>query len=99
MRLSIALMRDGFKDGITIPEEQRVRFLNMAHKIKVHPDFQTKYVDNPDSHTRELAYMKIFNEVMNRQRRDDLELYKRVSQDDIFKSAVSDILKRLSLSI
>jgi len=88
-----------FQGWDTIPEEQRVRFLNMAHKIKVHPDFQTKYVDNPDSHTRELAYMKIFNEVMNRQRRDDLELYKRVSQDDIFKGAVSDILKRLSLSI
>ncbi len=54
-----------------------------------------KYVDNPDTHTQDLAYKKIFDDVMNKQRRNELELYKRVSQDEAFKSAMQDTVKRL----
>ncbi len=84
-----------FQGWDATPEEQRVRFINMAQKMKEHPDFKSKYVDNPDTHTRDLAYVKIFDDVMNKQRRSELELYKRVSQDDIFKSAFQDTVKRL----
>ena len=84
-----------FQGWDATPQEQRVRFINMAQKIKVHPDFQSKYLDNPDSHTRDLAYIKIFDEVMNKQRRSELELYKMISQDDAFKSAMQDTVKRL----
>jgi type I restriction enzyme R subunit len=76
------------------PEEQRVRFINMAQKMKEHPDFESKYVQNSDSHTRNLAYVKIFDEVMNKQRRSELELYKILSQDDTFKNAMQDTIKR-----
>jgi len=84
-----------FQGWDATPEEQRVRFLNMAQKMKEHPDFKSKYVDNPDSHTRNLAYVKIFDDVMNQQRRSELELYKMISQDDAFKSAMQDTVKRL----
>lgn len=84
-----------FQGWDATPQEQRVRFLHMAQKIKEHPDFQSKYVDNPDTHTRNLAYMKIFDEVMNQQRRSELELYKMISQDDAFKSAMQDTVKRI----
>ena len=84
-----------FQGWDATPEEQRVRFINMAQKMKEHPDFQSKYVDNPDTHTRDLAYVKIFDEVMNKQRRNELELYKMVAQDDAFKSAMQDTVKRL----
>ena len=84
-----------FQGWDATPEEQRVRFLNMAQKMKEHPDFKSKYVDNPDSHTRDLAYVKIFDEVMNQQRRSELELYKMISQDDAFKSAMQDTVKRI----
>ncbi len=77
------------------PEEQKIRFLNMAEKMKNHPDFYNKYQDNPDAHTRDLAYKKIFDDVMNQQRRKELELYKMISQDDAFKSAMQDTVKRL----
>jgi len=77
------------------PKEQRVRFINIAQKMKEHPDFQSKYVENPDTHTRDLAYKKIFDEVMNKQRRSELELYKMISQDEAFKRAMQDTVKRL----
>ena len=79
-----------FQGWDATPEEQRVRFINMAQKMKEHPDFQSKYVDNPDAHTRDLAYIKIFDEVMNKQRRNELELYKMISQDDAFRIAMQD---------
>ena len=84
-----------FQGWDATPEEQRVRFLNMAQKMKEHPDFKNKYVDNSDTHTRDLAYMKIFDEVMNQQRRSELDLYRMISQDDAFKSAMQDTVKRL----
>jgi len=84
-----------FQGWDATPEEQRVRFVNIADKIKAHPDYKIKYVDNHDSSTRELAYVKIFDEVMNKQRRSELELYKLVSQDDSFRIAMQDTVKRI----
>ncbi|RLA75860.1 MAG: type I restriction endonuclease subunit R, partial [Epsilonproteobacteria bacterium] len=76
-------------------EEQRIRFVNMAQKMREHPDLQSKVIDNPDTHTRDLAYVKIFDEVMNQQRRSELDLYRMISQDDAFKSAMQDTVKRI----
>jgi type I restriction enzyme R subunit len=84
-----------FQGWDATPQEQRIKFITMAQKMKEHPDFQNKYLDNTDSHTRDLAYIKIFDDVMNKQRRNELELYKRVSQDNVFKSAFQDTVKRL----
>ena len=87
-----------FQGWDTTPQEQRVRFLTLADKIKNHPDYQRKYVDNPDAQNRELAYQKIFDEVMQQQRRTELELYKKIAQDDAFKQAMQDTLKRVLLA-
>jgi type I restriction enzyme R subunit len=84
-----------FQGWNATPEEQRIRFINIANKIKEHPDYQSKYVDNPDTQNRELAYAKIFNEVMNQQRRTELELYKLISQDEAFRQAMQDTVKRI----
>ncbi len=67
------------------PEEQKVRFTKIANKIKEHPDFKDKYLNNKDNYTRDLAYKKIFDEVMNRQRRVELELYKKIATDKLLK--------------
>jgi type I restriction enzyme R subunit len=45
-----------------------------------------------------LAYAKIFDEVMGQQRRNELELYKKISQDELFKASFSDTLKRVTLA-
>ncbi len=84
-----------FQGWDATPEEQRVRFINIAQKVKEHPDYQSKYLDNPDTQNRDLAYVKIFNEVMNQQRRSELELYKLISQDDAFRQATQDTVKRI----
>jgi len=87
-----------FQGWDTTPEEQRIRFVNIAQKIQEHPDYQSKYLDNQDEQNRNLAYTKIFNEVMQQQRRIELELYKKVAQDDAFKQAMQDTIKRLLIA-
>jgi len=84
-----------FQGWDATPEEQRVRCVNIARKIQEHPDYRSKYLDNPDEQNRDLAYKKIFDEVMQQQRRNELELYKKIAQDDAFKSAMQDTVKRL----
>ncbi|SFV50546.1 Type I restriction-modification system, restriction subunit R [hydrothermal vent metagenome] len=84
-----------FQGWDATPEEQKVRFVNLAKKIEDHPDYQSKYLENKDNQNRDLAYAKIFSEVMQQQRRNELELYKKVAQDDAFKQAMQDTIKRL----
>lgn len=84
-----------FQGWDATPEEQRVKFVNIARHMQAHPDFVSKFVSNIDSQTRELAFEKIFNEVMNKQRRNELELYKQIAQDNGFKHSFMDSLKRI----
>jgi len=86
-----------FQGWDATPQEQRVRFINIAKKIQDHPDYQSKYLENKDTQNRDLAYAKIFSEVMQQQRRNELELYKKIAQDDAFKQAMQDTIKRLLL--
>jgi type I restriction enzyme R subunit len=84
-----------FQGWDATPEEQRVRFVNLAKKIKEHPDYESKYLHNPDSQNRKLAYEKIFNEVMNQQRRQELDLYRLISQDEAFKQAMQATVRQI----
>ena len=63
--------------------------------MKQHPDFKNKYLENPDTQNRDLAYNKIFDDVMNQQRRSELDLYRLISQDEAFKEAMQNTLKRI----
>ncbi|MBE0508464.1 MAG: type I restriction endonuclease subunit R [Marinospirillum sp.] len=76
-----------FQGWSATPEEQRIKFINIAESIKQHPDFEEKYEKNPDPHNRELAFEKILKEVMLRRRKDELELYKLFAGDTAFKAA------------
>lgn len=76
------------------PEEQRVKFINLMDKVKTHDDFQTKYKDNNDSHTRRLALEKMVAEVMNKERRKELDLYKLFAGDEAFRVGMLDSFER-----
>jgi type I restriction enzyme R subunit len=76
-----------FQGWSATPEEQKVKFINIAESIKQHPDFEAKYRDNPDPHNRALAFEKMLKEVMLTRRRDELELYKLFANDSAFKAA------------
>ncbi len=76
------------------PEEQRVKFEHIMEKVKTHSDYKAKYQDNQDTHTRKMALDKIIAEVMNHERRRELELYKLFAGDEAFRVGMSDSLER-----
>ena len=84
-----------FQNWEATPEEQRVKFINLAEKMKEHPDFREKYSENKDKQNREIAFNKIFDEVMGKQRKKELDLYRLLSQDESFKIAMQDTIKRI----
>ncbi|MEC5165944.1 type I restriction enzyme R subunit [Flavobacterium sp. PL11] len=77
------------------PEDQRVKFVTLAKNIQAHPDFLDKYSENADAQNREIAFKKIFDDVMAQQRKSELDLYRKVTQDDAFRIAMQDTLKRI----
>ena len=84
-----------FQGWEATPDEQRAKFVNLAQKMREHNDFKEKYADNKDAQNREIAFNKIFDDVMGKQRRNELDLYRLISQDDGFKSAMQDTIKRM----
>ncbi len=94
--LIVASFNERFFQGWdATPEEQRVKFINIAKHIQSHPDYKSKILENPDSQTRELAFTKIFDDVINNQRKNELDLYRLMSQDLGFKQAMQDTIKRI----
>lgn len=84
-----------FQGWEATPQEQRVKFLSLAEKMKAHPDYKEKFENNQDAQNRDIAFNKIFEEVMGKQRKQELDLYRLVSQDEVFKVAMLDTLKRI----
>ena len=84
-----------FQGWEATPEEQRVKFVTLAKSIQAHPDYLEKYSENADAQNREIAFKKIFDDVMAQQRKIELDLYKKVTQDDSFRIAMQDTLKRI----
>jgi type I restriction enzyme R subunit len=87
-----------FQGWEATPEEQRVKFVHLAQSMRIHPDFKEKYSENADTQNREIAFRKIFDEVMAKQRKSELDLYRLVAKDEAFKSAMQDTLKRILLA-
>lgn len=83
-----------FQGWSATPEEQRVKFVNIADKVRAHPDFETKYENNPDPHNRDIAFEKMLREVMLTRRKDELELYKLFANDPAFKTAWQQSMER-----
>ena len=77
------------------PEEQRIKFIHLMDKVKAHNDYDVKYKFNTDGHTRRLALEKIVSEIMNGERRKELELYKLFATDEVFKTAMLDNFERV----
>lgn len=84
-----------FQGWEATPEEQRVKFVSWAQRMKDHPDYQERYAENPDLQNREIAFRKMFDDVMSKQRKDELDLYRLLAKDDAFKAAMQDTLRRV----
>lgn len=84
-----------FQGWEATPEEQRVKFVSIARLVQEHANFKTHYVDNPDIQNRDLALMKMIGDAISKQRKNELEMYKLYSQDDAFRTALQDSIRRL----
>jgi type I restriction enzyme R subunit len=84
-----------FQGWSATPEKQRIKFVNIVESVKTHPDFGSKYRDNSDPYTKEIAFEKILQEVMLKRRKDKLELYKLFASDPSFKAAWTESAKSM----
>lgn len=85
-----------FQGWEATPEEQRIKFESYKKSIEAHPDFQAKVIDNKDFQNRNLAFEKIITEIMARQRKLDLAMYKKFVTDEGCALAFIDTMKRLT---
>lgn len=76
------------------PEEQKVTLHSFADHMRVHPDFESKYLGNTDPQKQEVAFRKIFDDVASRQRRVKLEFYRMLQQKEFYFTML-DTMKRL----
>ncbi|MCY7327589.1 MAG: type I restriction endonuclease subunit R, partial [Saprospiraceae bacterium] len=84
-----------FQGWDATPDEQRVKFVNIAQKMRSHPDFKTKYAGNPDAQNADIAFRQMFEDVMSKERKNELDLYRLIAKDDAFRVAMLDTLKRV----
>ena len=80
------------------PEEQRVKFINIAQHVANHADYKAQVEDNPDMQNRQLALEKLIHLAVSSERRRELDLYKRYAGDPDFKRAFDASISRLLIS-
>lgn len=73
-----------FSNWNATPDDKRQLYYTFTERIQSHPDYESKYVNNPDSYTRDLAYKKIFDDVALSLRKLHLEFSKQL-MDEHFK--------------
>lgn len=80
------------------PEEQRVKFINIARHVMNHADYKAQVEDNPDTQNRQLALERLIQQAISVERRRELDLYKRYASDPDFKRAFDASVSRLLAS-
>ncbi len=84
-----------FQGWEATPEEQRVMFVKVAKSIQAHKDFDFKVARNSDEQNRNLAFQKILDEVISKNRKQGLDFYRLYTKDDPFKQAFIDSMRRM----
>lgn len=85
-----------FQGWEATPEDQRIKFITLGKYIQAHPDYQSKVAENSDVSNRDLAFRKILDEVMSKQRKTELDLYRLYAKDEAFHQAFLDTMKRMT---
>jgi type I restriction enzyme R subunit len=80
------------------PEEQRVKFLNIAQHVLKIPNYQTQVVGNQDEQNSRMALEKLISQAVSQERKRELDLYKLYAQDNEFKRAFDSSIMRLLAS-
>lgn len=85
-----------FQGWEATPDDQRLKFISLTKSIQAHPDFQSKVAENGDDQNKNLAFKRILDDVMSKQRKNELDLYRLYVKDETFYRAFFDTMKRLS---
>ncbi|MDP5106758.1 MAG: type I restriction endonuclease subunit R, partial [Polaribacter sp.] len=85
-----------FQGWDATPDDQRVKFISLTKSIQAHPDFESKYLNNFDEQNKNIAFQKIMDDVMSKQRKQELDLYRLYAKDDTFRTALFDTMKRMA---
>lgn len=83
-----------FKGWDATPEEQRAKFIHIMDKVKAHKDFEQNYEKNTDEINKKLAIAKIIDEVINNERKKELELYRLFATNETFKLGLMENIER-----
>ncbi len=67
------------------PEEQRVKFINIARHVVNNPAYADQVVHNQDAQNRLIALEKMIQQAIGLERKRELDLYKRYANDPEFK--------------
>lgn len=79
------------------PEEQRVKFVNIARHVVNNPDYQAQVIGNADEQNRRIALEKMIKQAVSQERRRELDLYKHYAGDTEFKHAFDSSIMRILL--
>ena len=77
------------------PEEQRVKFINIARHVVNNPAYADQVVNNQDEQNRLIALEKMIQQAIGVERKRELDLYKRYANDPEFKRAFNASIGRL----
>lgn len=77
------------------PEEQRVKFINIAQHVMSDPNYEDKVLNNADEQNRRIALEDMIKKAVNSERRRELDLYKKYASDDEFKKAFDSSIMRI----
>lgn len=77
------------------PEEQKVKFVNIAQHVMKDPNYETQVVNNPDKQNSRLALEKLIQKAITKERRRELVLYKKYADDPEFQRAFNASIARL----
>jgi type I restriction enzyme R subunit len=76
-----------------------MKFISLSKSIQAHPDYPSKVAENRDEQNKDLALQRILDEVMSKQRKQELDLYRLYAKDDSFKQAFFDTMKRMASTV
>jgi type I restriction enzyme R subunit len=86
-----------FQGWQATPEEKRIKFVSWAKSIQAHPDFASKFLASTDTSHQDLAYAKIFEDVMMKSRKTELDLARLLASDSAFKLSLQESLIKFVL--
>ncbi|MVZ62162.1 type I restriction endonuclease subunit R [Sphingobacterium humi] len=86
-----------FANWDATPDDKRLFFQTFLEKIQQHPDYESKYLNNHDNYTRDIAYNKILDQVALQMRKVQLDFAKQWLDDHFkqdFKSSTQRAIGR-----